>query len=94
VVLLPRLIRSRIASNDCGNPLSNRSVCSHHLVIVFGSLSSQMGMRFGWRPRIYMAPVPHVDGDPFWGLVRSRRRGPLPGARTALREVFGHLTAD
>jgi hypothetical protein len=22
-----------------------------------------------------MAPGPHVDGDPFWGLVRSRRTG-------------------
>jgi len=27
-----------------------------------------------------MALAPHVDGDPFWGLARSRRRGPLPGA--------------
>jgi len=28
-----------------------------------------------------MAPVPHVDGDPFGGLVRSRQRGPLPGGQ-------------
>jgi hypothetical protein len=26
-----------------------------------------------------MAPAPHVDGDPFWGLARSRRRGPSAG---------------
>src|SRR6266511_5518787 len=28
-----------------------------------------------------MAPAPHVDGDPFWGLVRSRQRGPLARPR-------------
>jgi len=28
-----------------------------------------------------VAPAPHADGDPFWGSARSRRRGPLPGAR-------------
>src|SRR6266568_8406767 len=36
--------------------------------------------------RISMAPASHVDGDPFWGLVSSRGRGPLPGARKPLRD--------
>jgi hypothetical protein len=27
-----------------------------------------------------MAPALHVDGDPFWGLARSRRPGPLLSA--------------
>ena len=36
-----------------------------------------MGSRTG------TAPAPHVDGDPFWGLARSRRRGPLPAAEQA-----------
>jgi hypothetical protein len=31
---------------------------------------------------ISTAPAPHVDGDPLWGLVRSRRRGPLPDANS------------
>jgi hypothetical protein len=35
-------------------------------------------------------PRPHVDGDPFWGLVRSRRRGPLAGARGGSDWVSGH----
>ena len=39
-------------------------------------------VRFGWRARISMAPAPHVDGDPSWGLARSRRPGPLPGRHT------------
>jgi len=26
---------------------------------------------------MWLAPASHVDGDPFWGLVRSRGRGPL-----------------
>ena len=55
-----------------------------------GILPAEWDMRFGWRNRICRAPAPHVDGDPFWGLVRSRRRGPLPGARKALPELFGH----
>lgn len=36
-----------------------------------------------------MAPAPHADGDPFRGLARSRRRGPLPKAWDAVL-----LTAD
>src|ERR1035437_11051855 len=47
-------------------------------------------MRFGWRARICMAPAPHVDGDPFWGLVRSRRGGLCWAPRKALPEVSGH----
>jgi len=27
---------------------------------------------------MYMGPAPHVDGDPFWGLARSRRPGASP----------------
>src|SRR5450759_3841949 len=47
-------------------------------------------MRFGWRARICMAPAPHVDGDPFWGLVRSRRGGLCRAPRKDLPEVSGH----
>jgi len=43
--------------------------------MVFGSATSRTEMRFGWRHRIYVAPAPHVDGDPFWGSARSRRPG-------------------
>jgi hypothetical protein len=32
-------------------------------------------------------PAPHVDGDLFWGLVRSRRRGPLVGPGKPLSGV-------
>jgi len=39
-----------------------------------------------------MAPAPHVDGDPFWGLARSRRPGASAGrSRKVLSEVSGHL---
>jgi hypothetical protein len=46
--------------------------------------------RLGWRARICMAPAPHVDGDPFWGLARSRRPGALPGAQEGSARGFGH----
>jgi hypothetical protein len=36
-------------------------------------------MRFDGKTRISMAPAPHVDGDPFWGLARSRRPGAFAG---------------
>jgi hypothetical protein len=51
---------------------------------------AERDLRFGWRARISMAPAPHVDDDPLWGLVRSRRRGPLPGAQEGSAEVSGH----
>jgi hypothetical protein len=44
---------------------------------------SEWDMRFGSRATISTAPAAHVDGDPFWGLVRSRRRGPLPSAQSS-----------
>src|SRR5450759_1670385 len=51
-------------------------------------------MRSGKRARMCMAPAPHVDGDPSWGLARSRRPGASAGRpRKVLSEVSGHLTA-
>ena len=40
---------------------------------------AERDLTFGRRARICMAPAPHVDGDPFWGLARSRRPGASVG---------------
>jgi hypothetical protein len=42
--------------------------------VVAGGATTRTG--FGEGSTICMAPAPHVDGDPAWGLARSRRRGP------------------
>jgi hypothetical protein len=36
-------------------------------------------VRFGSTATIWMAPAPHVDGDPFRGSARSRRPGAFAG---------------
>jgi hypothetical protein len=42
------------------------------------------GVRFDRRASMYLAPAPHVDGDPFWGSARSRRPGASAGRPGAL----------
>jgi hypothetical protein len=65
-------------------------------LIVIGSATSRLAdVRLGWRARICMAPAPHVDGDPSWGLARSRRPGASAGRpRKVVSEISGHLTAE